>query len=486
SIPEWLTGSLIRVGPGKFTVGPHKFKHWFDGMAVLHKFSFKQGAVFYQNKFLQSDSYLESLNKTYHAKTEFGTAAMADPCKSLFQKFMAWFAPAVPSSDNSNVNLFEAAGDFWATGETARTYQIDSESLDTGEKVDFTKRVKLHTATAHPHSDSDGTIFNLGTLFLYKSMYEFFKVSPKRGPDNQVEVKSIGTLIASYPNPSYYHSYGMTENYFILVEQPLFVNSLRLAFGGLFRYSFEDATYFDDRKKTVIRVFSRKTGKSLVTRYKYTADPLFLFHHINAYEEDDHIVFDVAAYDNPSIIKQTYFSNLASPSEPPPESSVRRFVLPQHMEGKVSDDLNKLSYTSATAVIKIDGSVHCTPEILCHESLDLPRINYDYNARKYRYAYFVGNFLPSESSPFNLTKLDVEEKSFKSWSEKDCFASEPVFVPRPGGEAEDDGVILSAVVRQTENPSSFLLVLNAADFTEIGRAEIDRQIPATLHGLYVN
>lgn len=43
SIPEWLTGSLIRVGPGKFTVGPHKFKHWFDGMAVLHKFSFKQG-----------------------------------------------------------------------------------------------------------------------------------------------------------------------------------------------------------------------------------------------------------------------------------------------------------------------------------------------------------------------------------------------------------------------------------------------------------
>ncbi|PIK51020.1 putative beta,beta-carotene 15,15'-monooxygenase [Apostichopus japonicus] len=408
NIPEWLTGSLIRVGPGKFTVGPQKFKHWFDGMAVLHKFSFKQGAVFYQNKFLQSDSYLESLNKTYHAKTEFGTAAMADPCKSLFQKFMAWFAPAVPSSDNSNVNLFEAAGDFWATGETARTYQIDSESLDTGEKVDFTKRVKLHTATAHPHTDSDGTIFNLGTLFLYKSMYEFFKVSPKR----------------DWQKPRY--------------------------------------------------------------EYKYTADPLFLFHHINAYEEDDHIVFDVAAYDNPSIIKQIYFSNLASPSEPPPESSVRRFVLPQHMEGKVSDDLNKLSYTSATAVIKIDGSVHCTPEILCHESLDLPRINYDYNARKYRYAYFVGNFLPSESSPFNLTKLDVEEKSFKSWSEKDCFASEPVFVPRPGGEAEDDGVILSAVVRQTENPSSFLLVLNAADFTEIGRAEIDRQIPATLHGLYVN
>lgn len=173
--------------------------------------------------------------------------------------------------------------------------------------------------------------FSQKFYFSLRLLFHNYFSSPAAGPDNQVEVKSIGTLIASYPNPSYYHSYGMTENYFILVEQPLFVNSLRLAFGGLFRYSFEDATYFDDRKKTVIRVFSRKTGKSLVTRYKYTADPLFLFHHINAYEEDDHIVFDVAAYDNPSIIKQTYFSNLASPSEPPPESSVRRFVLPQHM-----------------------------------------------------------------------------------------------------------------------------------------------------------
>ena len=38
-IPEWLKGSLIRVGPGKFEEEDFAFNHWQDGMAVMYKFS---------------------------------------------------------------------------------------------------------------------------------------------------------------------------------------------------------------------------------------------------------------------------------------------------------------------------------------------------------------------------------------------------------------------------------------------------------------
>ena len=44
-IPDWLTGTLVRNGPAQFEVGERPFNHWFDGFAMLHKFSFANGRV---------------------------------------------------------------------------------------------------------------------------------------------------------------------------------------------------------------------------------------------------------------------------------------------------------------------------------------------------------------------------------------------------------------------------------------------------------
>ncbi|KAJ8022268.1 Beta,beta-carotene 15,15'-dioxygenase [Holothuria leucospilota] len=484
TIPKWLTGSLYRIGPGKFQVGPNKYKHWFDGLAVLHKFSFHQGTVHYQNKFLQSDAYLEALNKSYIAKTEFGTAVMADPCKSLYQKFMAWFDPSVSMTDNCLVNLYEGGGKLFVSTETPWCFTVNKENLDTEKKIRWDERIPINTATAHPQVDSDGTIYNVGTLFLYKSMYEFFKVLPEVEPDKEVRSESVGRLIASYPYPSYYHSFGMTENFFILVEQPLFVNAMKLGLSHVIGYSFEDTLYLDERKKTVIRVFSRKTGKDLITKYKYTADPLFLFHHINAFEDDDHIVFDVCAYDDPSVIKKLYFMSLQK--EPCTDSKlpfIRRFVLPMKMDGKVSDDINKLSYSSAKAEIRIDGSVHCTPEIIHSHAFELPRINPEYNGKKYRYVYGIGGDLFNNESM--LKKVNVADGTSLTWQEDHCFPSEPIFIPHPDAEREDDGIVVSLVIKVGDEPYSFMLVLDATNFTELGRALVDEQLPATIHGLYL-
>ena len=38
-------------------------------------------------------------------------------------------------------------------------------------------------------------------------------------------------------------------------------------------------------------------------------------------------------------------------------------------------------------------------------------------------------------------KLDIETKERTEWSEENCWPSEPVFIPRPNGEGEDDGAI---------------------------------------------
>lgn len=36
-IPEWLSGSLLRNGPGSIQVGNYEFKHIFDSSALLHR-----------------------------------------------------------------------------------------------------------------------------------------------------------------------------------------------------------------------------------------------------------------------------------------------------------------------------------------------------------------------------------------------------------------------------------------------------------------
>src|SRR5262245_19105295 len=80
--PAWLTGSLVRTGPAKFDIGATTVNHWFDGFAMLHRFTFAGAAVEYANRFLQSDSYREAEAKGALPRGEFAT----DPCRTLFQR----------------------------------------------------------------------------------------------------------------------------------------------------------------------------------------------------------------------------------------------------------------------------------------------------------------------------------------------------------------------------------------------------------------
>src|SRR2546422_6558992 len=100
-LPPWLRGSLIRTGPAKWEVGDRAMNHWFDGFAMLHRFSFAGGEVSYANRFLESRAYRAARDEGRIAYSEFAT----DPCRSLFQRVSAMFSPKL--TDNANVNLMK-------------------------------------------------------------------------------------------------------------------------------------------------------------------------------------------------------------------------------------------------------------------------------------------------------------------------------------------------------------------------------------------
>jgi carotenoid cleavage dioxygenase-like enzyme len=134
----------------------------------------------------------------------------------------------------------------------------------------------------------------------------------------------------------------------------------------------------------------------------------------------------------------------------------------------------------------INGTAATTCEILVDQNFGLPNFNVErFQGKAYNFVYGTG-ITDKATSDFvdRLLKVDIAQRKISHvWSEPDCFVTEPVFVARPEGEAEDDGVLLSTIYDASKD-SSFLLLLNAQDFSELARIDIEGKIQAHYHGRF--
>jgi carotenoid cleavage dioxygenase-like enzyme len=125
-MPAWLSGALLRTGPAKFDLERQTVNHWFDGLAMLHRFGFANGKVSYRNRFLQSNPYREARAGGALVRGEFAT----DPCRTLFQRAAAVFEP-MKLTDNCNVNVNPIGGEVVAFTETTLPVCFDADTLET-------------------------------------------------------------------------------------------------------------------------------------------------------------------------------------------------------------------------------------------------------------------------------------------------------------------------------------------------------------------
>lgn len=445
-IPSWLSGTLIRNGPAVFEVGKQKFNHWFDGLAMLHKFSFTDGKVIYANKFLNTRAYKKAKEAGKISFSEFAT----DPCRSIFSRVSAMFSREF--TDNTNVNITRIANKFIAMTETPIPVEFDPRTLETLGVMDYNNNhISGQVTTAHPHFDfAKKDTINYMTHLSRKSSYNIYKI-PSAGNQQQRE------LIASVKvnEPSYMHSFGLTEHYIILVEFPLVINPLDILISGK---PFAENLLWKPENGTKFTIVNRTNGKVVGS---YQSEPFFAFHHVNSFEtENNDIVVDIVAYPNSTIVRSLYLDILRGdrPGSIPPSQLRRYYISP------------------------FSGSVEF--EVLHDDNLELPRINYrKYNMKDYDFIYAAGTYSVGNFTN-KLIKIDLKNRNSNVWTEKGCHPGEPVFVPRPDRvREEDDGVVLS-VVLDSNKGNSFLLVLDAKSFEEIARAEVPHHIPFRFHGQY--
>lgn len=438
ALPGWLEGSLIRTGPARFEAGERSYSHWFDGQAMLHRFGFADGAVSYASRFLRTRAFAAT-ERGELSYPEFAT----DPCRTLFGRAIAIFSPKL--SDNCNVNVAKLGERWVAMTETPIPVEFDAETL---ESAGVAYEVPGMLTTAHPHLDrSSGGMLNYAAKLGPRNRYRFFLLRPDAAEPE---------VLASLPveEPAYMHSFGLTDNYLVLAEFPFVVNPLRLAVGA--RPYIQNYRWKPERG-TRVTLIERATGDAIGP---FITDPFFAFHHVNAFERPDgEVIVDLSAYPDASVIDDLYLDRLRSGG------------------GIGAAHLRRLRVRPAEQSIEWET-------LLGGADVELARINYGRcNERPYRYLWGVG--VGDGGWLEQIVRGDLESGTTSRWSEPGCYPGEPVFVPRPGAEEEDDGVLLS-VILDGATDGSFLLVLDARDLTELARAEAPHHIPFSFHGQFAS
>ncbi len=434
-LPTWLTGQLLRNGPGAWEFDGKAVNHWFDGMALVHSFEIEDGRVHYMNRFVESRAYRSFRDSGELKFSEFAS----DPCRTRFQRIQSMFRPQI--TDNPAINAYKFGEHYIAMSETPMAIEFDPATLETlGVAYDNPGMF----ATAHPHLDPErGEMINLSCKLGARSSQSFFRLSPK-----DLDAKRIAKL--SRREPTYQHSFGMTDRWLIFTEFQFRVNPLDILRSG--RPFIENFTWHPEDATRIVLI-DRATGE---IGGEWEAEPGFCFHHCNAFEDGDDVVFDLCRFDDPSIIQNLYLEDVK--------------------KGEIWSDSSAYLHRYRLR----PGLKKAVEHRVSEAPMELPRINYQANnCKPYRWAYGIG---VGENQAFDrLVKIDVETGESIEWFEPDCLAGEPVFVNDPEGTAEDDGVLLSLVL-DGKAGRSILLVLDAHDMSEVARAEISRPVPPGFHG----
>jgi beta,beta-carotene 9',10'-dioxygenase len=478
-IPDWLNGSLFRNGPGRFRFGDKVYTHLFDGMACINKFEITYGRVVFSRSFLKTTTYKHNLN-TNRLYSMFGTQ---DVCSTVFGRLKLFFKRKEFSVyDNANVNIVPfGEKQMYALSETYMTVRVDPHTLEVVNEANLMEHVKpTFSLIGHPHVDTNGNWLSMGLQpFPFHLTYDILRFNADTDPDVE-NVCQAAKVLARIPcshkgfRMSYFHSFAVTKNYIVFLEQSLVLDCFKMLKNLFVNQSVRTALKMKKNFCTRIHLVERATGT--LVKHRYYTKPQVSLHHINAYETVDDvgtskIVVDVCSYDELDVNDFVYNENWNDITEKfiqKYKPYVRRIQIPL---GNVSGP-----------------ETFCTITDLNNQvSLELPTINYTmYNAKPYKFCYGVKLSEP----PYTIVKINVDRpneylKANIISQNTRILPSEAIFVGRPDGTSEDDGIILSLILGDKYD---FMLVLDAKTMEEVGRAELPDHVKATytFHGFFAD
>ena len=439
-IPDDLNGVYIR-NTETAVFEPIKRYHPFDGDAMLHSISFENGEARYRNRFVRTEGFLaeqEAKRSLWAGITEHPSNATADH---------GWGARTM-MKDNASTDVIVHGGvalaSFYQCGEL---YGVDPHTLDDRGVTSWNGRFPTEGVSAHPKLDEhtgELLFFNYST----EAPYMHYGVVSRNG--------ELTTYIdVPLPGPRLPHDLAFTEHYTIFNDLPLFWDPRALA----------DGYYSNTFRRDMPSRFGivPRHGTTDEIRW-FEADPTFVLHWTNAYEDGDEIVLDGFFQHNPTA------------------SGVERFDGP--LKGFETLDMNVLQARAHRWRFDLVTG-ETTEEPMSDRCLEFPMVNGRHAGRRHRYSYNArcahGLFAFDGLVKHDLDTGREEVVEFGDG----VFVSETVMAPRDGSTAEDDGYLVT-FTSDLVNDISECVVLDAARPTDepVARIRLPERISSGTHSTW--
>ena len=251
----------------------------------------------------------------------------------------------------------------------------------------------------------------------------------------------------------YVHTFGLTPRHALLVAQPFAVRPVKMLWSSK---GYIDHFEWKPEEGTKLVVIDRTNGEVR----EHVTEAFFVFHTVNAFEREDATVLDLLAYPNVDIM-----------------ASLR----PDRMLARLPELTPSLLRISMRP-----GVERATVEKLSDCGFEFPSIHYKrVSGRPYRFAYGASDGHQDGGAYTSaIVKVDLETGRSTSFSDPALIFGEPLFVARPQGDSEDDGVLLS-VGSAKNSETSLLAVIDARTLALVASAEVPSSIPLGFHGSFL-
>ena len=438
-IPGDLTGVYLRNGPNpRFAPGGRY--HWFDGDGMVHAMSFSNGRARYRNRWVRTRAF----TREEAAGRPLWSGVMEPPAANPVGT-----ARGLPFKDSANTDLTYFDGRVLATwylcGEPTA---LDPLSLETLGAETF-----LGTLTgdmmAHPKLDE-----HTGELMWFdygarEPLLRYGVVGSAGAVDHEVTIE--------LPGPRLPHDMAITENYSILMDLPLVADPVAARKG-------RHKIVFDRSTPARFGVIPRR-GRAEDIRW-FEAEPCYIYHVVNAWEDGETIVLDVCRVTRPE----------PAPTRPGPLGKLLGYL-------RLDARLHRYTFDLATG--------RCTETQLDDANTEFPSIDTRRTGRAARYAWTT-HIADAETVLFDgLLRYDrVTGQRQEHRFGPGRYGSEAPFAPRdgaaPGPEGEADGYLVSFVTDEREGRSE-VQILDAADLGAgpVGRVLLPTRVPLGFHATWV-
>ena len=426
-VPKDLFGTYVRNGPNP-KLAPEGRYHWFDGDGMLHAVHASDGRLHYKNRWVRTRGLQE--------ETEAGETLWRGVMEPVKRR-------DVPYKDTANTDVVFFNGDLLALWYICgEPYRVDPTTLETKGVQDFGGR-RTTAISAHAHVDEQTNELMFFTYGRRPPYMQYGVVGADGVQKHLVDVE--------LPGPRLPHDMAITQNYSILMDLPMMFDPQAMKQGRW-------VTKFDHETPARFGIVKRHGAD---VRW-FEAESCYMYHPVNAWEEDDAIVMIGCRVPDP-------------------------IPAPRDEDGAWGRMMANLRVTAHLHRWRFDlGTGQVTEEQLDDRNTEFPTIRRERAGRPTRYAFNV-SLADTPTLKFDaLVKYDLETNDATRLDfGPGRFGSEASFAPRAGGD-EDDGYLTTFVTDEREGTSELWIVdAKNMDRGPLTRARIPQRVPLGFHATWI-